>query len=223
MRTLAALLLAVTACYDPELERCAVLCTIGSDACPDDMTCGTDNHCHDAGDTEACAQSFTVTVDSAGTGSGIVSAMPDINCPPTCSETVNDGARVQLDATPNASSRFVSWGGSCTGSDTSCSVTVSSDIVVGANFNLTELITVELVGTGGGDVVALQPADLVLDCNLDNAPCTVSYDEGASITLSAEPDDQSVFDGWGGDCENATGQTCTLVLSGPITAIAQFD
>jgi hypothetical protein len=136
---------------------------------------------------------------------------------------VSDGAVVELDAAPNASSRFVSWGGPCTGSDASCSVTVSSNVVVGANFNLTETITVELVGTGGGDVVSLQPADLALDCNLDNAPCTVSWDEGATITLSAEPDDESVFDGWGGDCENASGQTCTLVLSGPVTAIAQFD
>jgi Divergent InlB B-repeat domain len=219
------LLLVLAGCYDPDLERCVVRCSIGSDACPDDMTCGTDDRCHAAGDNETCAQNqmFTLTVDSAGTGNGIVSAAPDINCPPTCSESVSSGAVVELDASPGASSRFVSWGGSCTGSDTSCSVTVSSDVIVGANFNLLDTITVELTGNGGGDVVALQPAGLVLDCDLDNAPCTVSWDDGASITLSAEPDDQSVFDGWGGDCEESTGQTCTLVLSGPITAIAEFD
>jgi len=225
MRATVGLLLAVLAgCYDPQLERCAVRCSFVGDPCPLSMTCGTDNHCHTADDMQECpVDSFTITVDPAGTGDGIVTGMPDLNCPPTCDETVVDGTDVALSAIANAGSRFVSWGGACSGSDASCSVTVTNDVTVGANFNLTEAITVELMGTGGGDVVSIQPVDLALDCNLGNAPCTVNWDEGASITLSTEPDSQSVFDGWGGDCAAASGNTCTLVLSGPVTAIALFD
>ena len=224
MRAIVAALLTVLAgCYDPQLERCVVRCTVGSDMCPLGMSCGADNHCHTSDDSQACPVDFSVTVNPAGTGDGIITGMPDINCPPTCDETVPDNTDVTLNATANAGSRFVSWGGPCSGSDATCSVSVTSDVTVGANFNLTEAITVELMGTGGGDVVSTQPVDLQLDCNLGNAPCTVSWDEGASITLSAEPDSVSVFDGWGGDCVNASGNTCTFVLSGPITAIALFD
>lgn len=225
MRAVVATMLVVLAgCYQPDLERCTVHCTVGGDPCPVDMTCASDAYCHTADDTQACpVETFTLSVNTAGTGTGIVTAMPDINCPPSCSETVTAGTDIQLAASANADSRFVSWGGACTGSDSGCELTVSSNDVIGANFNLTETITVEITGGGGGDVSAIQPVDLIFDCNVDEAPCTVMWDEGASVTLSAQPDEVSTFDGWDGDCAGASGTTCTVVLSGPITAIASFN
>jgi len=213
---------ALAGCYSPQLERCAVRCTPG-EACPADMTCGNDGHCHTADDTTACAvDKFTVTVTPAGAGAGVVTAMPQISCPPTCNETVNDGTRIDLAATANGGSRFVGWGGPCTGIDP-CSLVVDGNKTVGANFALTQSLTVEIGGVGGGDVYTTAPPDLQFDCNTGIAPCTVLYDKDASITLMELPDNVSTFGGWGGDCAAATGETCTVTLSAPSTAIASFN
>jgi hypothetical protein len=223
MRLAIATSVLLAACYSPQLERCAVRCTVGGDPCPLDMTCGGDGHCHTAGDTGTCPlDQFMVKVMPAGGGSGIVTATPGINCPPTCSETVNDGTNINLAATATAGSRFAGWGGPCTGVDP-CMLLVDGDKQVGANFVLTAAITVEINGTGFGDVYTTAPADLVFDCNTNNAPCTVSYDKGAAITLMEQPDQTSSFIAWGGDCQNATGATCTLTLDGPKTVLAQFN
>jgi len=213
----------LAACYSPQLQRCAVRCTVGGDPCPLDMTCGADSHCHTADDTGTCpVDQFTVNVMPAGAGTGIVTATPGINCPPTCTETVDDGTKVNLSATANGGSRFAGWGGPCTGIDP-CMLTVDGNKMVGANFVLTESLTVEIQGAGGGDVYTTAPADLQFDCNSGTTPCTVLYDKGATITLMEQPDNVSSFTGWGGDCSAATGQTCTVVLSGPITVIASFN
>jgi hypothetical protein len=159
----------------------------------------------------------------AGTGSGVVTATPQLNCPSTCTEQVTAGTTVELLATPNGDSRFVGWGGPCTGVDSTCTLVVSSDEVVGANFNLTQPLTVEIMGTGGGDIYAIQPSDPSFDCNSAAAPCTQAYDQGTSVTLMAVPDDTSTFGAWGGDCASSTGTTCTLVLDAPATVLATFD
>ncbi len=207
------LLCSLAACYSPQLERCVVRCS-GTEACPLDMTCGSDNRCHTADDTMACpVDQFTVKVTPAGSGTGIVMGMPQINCPPTCSEQVNDGSKVSLVATPNAGSRFAGWGGPCTGTDT-CTVTVkSADMTVGANFVLTEPLTVDWVGTQPGEVVSM-PAGL--DCT-DN--CSVLFDQGTSVTLMAIP--SNVFAGWGGAC-SGTG-SCVVTMQGATQVSVDFE
>lgn len=203
----------LAACYSPQLERCVVRCNPG-ETCPLDMTCGSDNRCHTADDTMACpVDQFTVKVTPAGSGTGIVMGMPQINCPPTCSEMVNDGAKVALVATPNAGSRFGGWGGPCTGVDT-CTVTVNAaDQTVGANFILTEPLTVDWVGAGTGEVVS-QPQGL--DCT-DN--CSVLFDQNTIVTLTAIPN--NVFAGWGGAC---SGQgTCVVTLSTATQVQVDFE
>ena len=64
-------------------------------------------------------------------------------------------------------------------------------------------------GNGSGRVTASK-----LDCG---TVCTVSYGFGKPITLTANPDDGSLFDGWNGVCAR-TQLTCSFP-AGPITSI----
>jgi hypothetical protein len=64
-------------------------------------------------------------------------------------------------------------------------------------------------GNGSGRVTASK-----LDCG---TVCTASFGFGRRITVTASPDDGSVFDGWNGVCAR-TQTTCT-VPAGPITSL----
>jgi fibronectin type III domain protein/List-Bact-rpt repeat protein len=64
-------------------------------------------------------------------------------------------------------------------------------------------------GSGSGRITATK-----LDCG---TVCSANYGFGKPITLTANPDDGSLFDGWNGVCAK-TQTTCTLA-AGPITSI----
>ena len=78
-----------------------------------------------------------LTVALAGAGSGTVTSTPaGINCSATstiCSANFAPGTQVSLAATPVATNTFAGWSGACTGT-TTCGVTVSAAINVGATF-----------------------------------------------------------------------------------------
>src|SRR5439155_8636740 len=82
-----------------------------------------------------------------------------------------------------------------------------------AKLQLPTTITVEFQvrkgGSGSGRVTASK-----IDCG---TVCTSNYGFGKTITLTAKPDDGSLFDGWNGVCAK-TQLTCTFAV-GPITAI----
>ncbi len=224
MRGLVLASFSLAACYSPQLERCTVRCTAG-DTCPLDMTCSSDHHCHASGDTTACpVDQFTLTVKPAGTGMGLVTGMPQINCGTACSEKVDYGTSIDLVATAASGSRFVGWGGACTGA-AACTVKVVADQTVDANFALQERLTVELTGGGAGDVASIAPTDLGFDCPTGSAPCTVDLDMGTIVTLMATPDmaSASTFTGWAGACASASGDTCTLTMDSAQTASADFQ
>lgn len=74
----------------------------------------------------------TLTVGTAGTGSGTVSGN-GITCPGACSATLTDGTAATLTATPAQGSTFSGWSGACTGTG-ACTVTMSADESVTATF-----------------------------------------------------------------------------------------
>ena len=77
-----------------------------------------------------------VTVSPTGSGSGRVTSAPvGIDCPGTCSTTVQAGTSLSLNATPDASSGFAGWGGGCSGPG-ACTVAATADVTVYANFSL---------------------------------------------------------------------------------------
>jgi hypothetical protein len=77
----------------------------------------------------------TLTVTVSGTGTGLVASSPaGITCPSDCSEPYAKGQVVTLTATPTNGSMFLGWSGACSGSATTCTVTMSAGKAVTAKF-----------------------------------------------------------------------------------------
>ena len=79
------------------------------------------------------------TLSIGRSGSGTVTGTPNgndraINCGGNCSAKFTDGTTVSLTATPAAGLHFVNWSGACSGTDQICSVTITKDTSVQANF-----------------------------------------------------------------------------------------
>jgi hypothetical protein len=131
------------------------------------------------------------------------------------------GTRVTVTVSVKAPHTFKGWNPGCDPvGPTSCAITVLDEATwVGAIFDndgpppLPTTITVQFKlrkrGNGSGSVTASK-----LNCG---SQCAAQYDYGTSLTLTAAPDNGSVFDGWNGVCA-ATETRCTVPV-GPITAI----
>jgi uncharacterized repeat protein (TIGR01451 family) len=79
-------------------------------------------------------QTFTLTVATAGAGSGTVTSdLGGINCPGTCSAPLAMGTAVSVTATPAAGFSFTGWSGACSGTD-ECSVTMNANRKITATF-----------------------------------------------------------------------------------------
>ena len=80
------------------------------------------------------ATQFTLSVGRSNPGT-VTSDLAGINCGGTCSAKYNSGAVVTLTATPPLGKTFVGWSGGCTGTATTCSVTMTKDTSVQASFS----------------------------------------------------------------------------------------
>lgn len=72
---------------------------------------------------------------STGNPGVVTSDVGGINCGTACSASVASGTAITLTATPPAGKTFGSWTGACTGTATTCTVTVNANLSVKANFN----------------------------------------------------------------------------------------
>ena len=162
-------------------------------------------------------QLFSLTVTKAGTGTGTVASSPvGIDCGAACSASFNSGASVTLTATPAANATFTGWSGACTGSG-NCVVTIDAAKSVTATFSLQAFsLTVNKTGTGTGTVTS-SPAGI--NCG---ATCSVSFNSGATVTLTASPSVDSNFTGWSG-CDSATGTSCTVTMNAAKSVTANFN
>ncbi len=167
-----------------------------------------------------------LTISKTGTGEGTVTSSPaGIDCGPDCnSQTIDFPQRppaltVTLTATPQAASAFVSWGGPCipTGPNT-CEVTLDEARFVTANFqDASRSLTLSRGGNGEGRVTSV-PAGI--DCG---SQCVAAFEDGASVTLTAEALGNSTFDGWSGACAAAgKAPSCTLTMDAAKTVTATF-
>ena len=76
-----------------------------------------------------------LTVTKTGAGSGTVTSDPSgINCGADCAKNFLLNTHVTLTATADAGSIFTGWSGDCTGTSVTCTVTMSIDRSVVANF-----------------------------------------------------------------------------------------
>lgn len=137
---------------------------------------------------------YLLTVNTAGTGSGVVT--------PTTG-TYPHGTVVTLTATPNTGSVFAGWSGDCVGSG-ACVVTMTAPRTVTATFDITErALTINTTGAGTGVVTPSVGVH--------------TYTFGTVITLQATPNAGSFFGGWGGDLDCGDG-VVTLLTDTACTA-----
>ena len=168
-------------------------------------------------DAWAMGEDFTpgLTVTLSGDASGTVTSSPaGINCGNDCSESYASGTGVTLTAAPAQGASFAGWSGACTGSNTTCTLTINGARSVTATFTTKPVLDVTKTGTGGGTVMS-SPSGI--NCGTD---CNEPYDQGTSVTLTANPNGTSTFGGWGGAC---SGMTCTVMMNASKSVTATFD
>ena len=84
-----------------------------------------------------------------------------------------------------------------------------------ASAGVTNTLTVTKTGKGGGTVMSDVPG---IDCG---TMCSSDYADGTPVTLTADPNPDSVFAGWSGDC-TGTG-TCQVTMDAAHEVNAKFD
>jgi hypothetical protein len=153
---------------------------------------------------------LSVTVQGAG---DVTSTPAGISCGSDCSETYDVVTGVTLTATPSGSAVFAGWSGACTGTSSTCTLTMNGPKLVTASFSNKPLLTVMKEGSGGGTVTS-DPVGI--NCGSD---CTEPYTAGTPVTLTASPNATSSFAGWsGGGCSGTASCTVTMNASQSVTA-----
>lgn len=160
---------------------------------------------------------YTVTLQKAGNGSGLVVSSPvGIACGSSCTAVYGYGANLSFIATAAASTRFVGWSGACTGADPVCTVSVDAAKSITATFALKQYpVVVQKRGTGTG-VISNQPGSI--NCG---STCSELDEHGAITTFTATADPASLFSGWQGACTNTT-VTCTVTIDSAKVVTATF-
>src|SRR3984957_12704478 len=120
--------------------------------------------------------SVQLTVKSAGSGAGTVTTSPSgVSCGSTCAAKFTAGTSVKLTAAAKSGSKFAAWSGGCSGTSTTCTISLKAATSVTATFNTTATpiqLTVNSVGTGAGTVTS---APTGIDCP---GSCTASFPKG---------------------------------------------
>ncbi|MBI4844423.1 MAG: InlB B-repeat-containing protein, partial [Nitrospirae bacterium] len=161
-------------------------------------------------DTEMLQLSLT----STGNGSGTVTSNPaGINCGSDCTESYAYNTTVTLNATPSSNSTFAGWSGDADCPDGIVTIDVSKGCT--ATFILKPVLTVIVTGSGEGGVSS-SPGSI--NCSGSGGVCDDYFNLYDNVTLTAAPDEGSVFAGWSGDCD-VNGQ---VTMDGDKTCTAEF-
>jgi hypothetical protein len=168
----------------------------------------------------------TLSVSKTGTGTGTVTSSPSaINCGATCSANFSTNTIVTLTASPATGSTFAGWSGACSGSASTCRVTMNAAwAVIGAGavtatFNATssslQTLSVSKTGTGTGTVIS-SPSGI--NCG---ATCSANFSTNTIVTLTASPATGSTFAGWGGACSGSA-TTCQVAMNAARSVTTTF-
>ncbi len=159
-----------------------------------------------------------LAVDPAipGPVGGSVTANPGgFTCDNACAQLFDYGTILTVTPSPLPNSRFIEWGGACSGSG-ACVVTMDADKGVTALFGpINHTLTVSLSGTGAGSVSSNPPG---IACAGD---CTEDYQQGTVVTLTATPGAFATFTGWSGGGCAGTG-ACVVTMDAAKSVQATF-
>ena len=184
------------------------------------------------------AASLLTVIEVKETGTGSITAT-GISCGSNgsltdCSESIVTGTAITLEAAPASGSTFIGWGGGgCSGTATTCTVTMThsktviaafdaaSTVTVGGETFTEQTLAVGRTGSGVGTVTSmtLTGTTPVINCGSD---CSHAYSSGAVATLTATEETGSTFAGWSGGC-SGTNISCNIELTAPVVVIATFN
>ena len=179
---------------------------------------------------EATSLNDTLTVGLLGNGRVIGN---NIDCGMDCTETYLKDSIVTLIAVPEIESRFIAWMGDCSGNEQSTTVTMNAAMNCVAVFEQEQtfeqaqaesaklpssdaLLKLIKVGAGNGHVSTTLSG---IDCGVD---CDENYPNGSVVTLTATPEIDSRFIGWGGDCRG-TSNPITVTIREAVICATLFD
>lgn len=169
-------------------------------------------------DTDAAPNAVTLTIVRGGNATGTITSDPaGIDCGAGCAASFAPGTLVTLTATPAAGVGFTGWGGACSGTLTTCSVSLgSTGVAVNANFDtLRHTVTASTVGNGTGRIAA---ASVGIDCP---GTCMATVDHGTGVAFTATAQTGSTFLGWSGAC-TGTQPTCMIPIDADTQLSAAF-
>lgn len=178
----------------------------------------------------------TLSVAATGDGNGTIAGLNGaIACvwrfgsasSGPCTTQVPDGSEVTLTATAESGSQFVGWSSGCTVNGATCTLIMSADRSVTAQFRpLTTYRIASGLGTGTG-VVTSSPAGL--NCTVTgrsvSGTCTLTVPGGTNVSFIATPTNGSTWRGWDGICANAD-ETCATtapLLPGAVELGVDFE
>jgi Divergent InlB B-repeat domain len=160
-------------------------------------------------------------------GQGLVSSTPSrLTCRSQCSAEFDDGSQVTLTPEPAEGFRFEGFSGACSG-QSSCTVAMTRDLSVGANFapasapervHLPTSTGLLLLIAGGDGTGAVSSDPAGLDCGL---VCSATFPSRTGLTLKASADPGSRFVGWSG-CDSVAAGRCRVAATGVRSVTASF-
>lgn len=152
-------------------------------------------------------------------GGTVTSSPAGIDCGSDCSQSYPANTAITLTAQPDPSAIFVRWEGGCTGSSTTCALTLSTTTTVTAVFGMIAAMPsqygLHVIVSGNGSV-ASAPAGIAC-----GSACSTAVAANAAVTLTATPAAGATFTGWTGAC-TGTAPTCALTMTQSRTAGATF-
>jgi hypothetical protein len=134
-------------------------------------------------------------------------------------DDITTGSTVTLVEDPDTGYSLGGWGGACSGTAASCTLVLSGDRTVSANFiqsattyTLTVSVTGEGTVTGGG-----------IACTVaGGSGCTATEASGTAVTLTATSGSGGTFTGWGGSCAGDA-VTCVVSMTSNQNVTASFS
>jgi hypothetical protein len=105
--------------------------------------------------------SFTLTVTARGSAGGIITGNPaGMSCSTgfTCTASYTNGTTVILTEAPGSGASFKQWGGACSGTATTCTVTMTANRSVTATFS--QIFTDPTLTAGSTPVKAVHVTEL---------------------------------------------------------------
>jgi trimeric autotransporter adhesin len=164
-----------------------------------------------AGSTQTVSLSGmgAASLSVAVTGSGTVTSMPaGINaCSSNCNADFTGNSMVTLTAAPGSGSHFSGWGGACSGTSTSCNVTMSQNQSVTAAFAANAVLAISKSHMGNftqGQTGATYTVTVSNGANAGATSGTVTVTDSAPTGLTV-----TQMSGTGWTCETPSVSACT--------------